>query len=80
MVLDDRAGVRVDERWDGICVAVNANAWPVRQEVPRLRSGRWRLHPVQEEGADGVVRQARCDDGVLFLPAWTCAVFVEPRA
>ncbi|MDN5570020.1 MAG: pullulanase-type alpha-1,6-glucosidase, partial [Propionibacteriaceae bacterium] len=79
MLLNDRAGDPVDAQWGAVAVAVNANAWPVRQEVPRLRSGGWRLHPVQASGADPVVQRARCDDGVLFLPAWTCAVFVDPR-
>ncbi|WP_232548456.1 pullulanase-type alpha-1,6-glucosidase [Propioniciclava soli] len=79
MLLDDRRGTGVDARWDAIAVAVNANAWPVHQEVPAMRAGGWALHPAHEAGADAVVRRARCDDGVLALPAWTCAVFVHPR-
>lgn len=79
MHLDDRAGRAVDETWAAIVVAFNANAWPVRQEVTRLRKGQWALHPVQAAGSDDIVRSARCDDGVLSLPAWTCAVFVHPH-
>ena len=76
MVLDDRAGRRVDDRWAGIVVAFNANNWPMRQEVPQLRKNAWHLHPVHRRGADEVVRTARIDDGVLSLPAWTYATFV----
>lgn len=79
MLLDDRAGRRVDERWAGIVVAVNANDWPVRQEVPLLRKSAWTLHPVHLRGADAVVRTARIDDGVISLPAWTYATFVTPH-
>lgn len=79
MMVDDRAGRAVDERWSGVVVAVNANAWPVRQDVTRLRKGRWVLHPVQAAGDDQVVATARCDDGLVVLPPWTCAVFVDQR-
>ncbi len=77
MHLDDRAGSRVDERWSGLCVAFNANPWPVHQQAAQLRKDEWRLHPVQAAGADDLVRAARCDDGVLSVPGRTAAVFVR---
>ena len=77
MVLDDRAGVRVDERFATIVAAFNANPWPVRQLVPPLAGRACELHPVQAEGADDVVRAARCDDGQFSVPGLTTAVFVQ---
>ncbi len=79
MYLDDDAGAPVDERWRAITVAFNGTPWPVRQQVGLLRKVDWVLHPVLAEGSDAVVRQARCDDGVLSLPGRTAAVFVWPR-
>ena len=79
MYLDDLAGAPVDARWAGIVVAFNATPWPVRQHVSVLRKTDWQLHPVQAEGADPVVRQARCDDGVLAVPGRTAAAYVWPR-
>ena len=79
MLLDDRAGAPVDPRWVAVLVAFNAQAWPVRQQVPGLVAGGWTLHPVHAAGADPAVRSARCEDGVVSLPAWTCAVFVKPK-
>jgi pullulanase len=37
-----------------------------------------RLHPVQESGADPVIRTATWDDGVFTVPALSAAVFVKP--
>ena len=79
MVLDDRAGVRVDERFAAIVVVFNANPWPVRQLVPPVVGRPCALHPVQAHGADPVVREARCDDGQFSVPGLTTAVFIEAR-
>ncbi len=80
MLLDDRAGTPVDPRWDAVLVAFNAQAWPVRQQIPGLMAGGWTLHPTHVAGSDPTVRSARCDDGVVSLPGWTCAVFVKPKS
>ncbi|MFP5415427.1 MAG: pullulanase-type alpha-1,6-glucosidase [Actinomycetes bacterium] len=79
MALDDEQGRRVDPRFSAIAVFFNANPWPVRQPAPALAGHPWTLHPVQAAGVDDVVRHARFDDGVVFVPAWTAAVFVRPR-
>ncbi|MBK8462343.1 MAG: pullulanase-type alpha-1,6-glucosidase [Nigerium sp.] len=78
MVIDDTLGDRVDDRFSGVTVVVNANPWPVRQPVSRLVGQRWILHPVQAAGSDAVVKAARADDGVLAVPGRTAAVFVQP--
>lgn len=77
--LDDNAGEPVDPRWQGIVVAFNGAGWPVRPLLPMLRKNDWRLHPVQAVGVDSVVREARCEDGLLAVPGRTVAVFVLPR-
>lgn len=79
LYLDDLAGIPVDDRWAGIVVAFNATPWPVRQQVTPLRKADWALHPVHANGSDPVVRQARCDDGILSIPGRTVASFVWPR-
>ena len=77
MVLDDRAGVRVDERFAAIVVVFNANPWWVRHIAPPLFGRLCSLHPVQATGADDLVRTARCDDGQLSVPGLSTAVFVQ---
>jgi hypothetical protein len=79
MVLDDRVGVPVDDRFATLAVVFNANPWPVRQLVPPVVGRPCALHPVQADGADPVVREARCDDGLFSVPGLTTAVFVEAR-
>ncbi len=79
MHVDDRAGRPVDERFSAMVVVFNATGWSVKQTVMLMRKHDWVLHPVQARGADPLVRQARCDDGVLSLPGRTVAVFVVPR-
>ncbi len=79
MVLDDRAGEPVDDRFASITVVFNANPWPVRQLVPPLVGRPCARHPVQAGGADPTVREARCDDGQFSVPGITAAVFVEQR-
>lgn len=79
MLLDDRVGDPVDDRWAAILVAVNATAGPVTQPVPQASGEPWVLHPVLAAGSDAVTRASGCHDGVLTLPAWTAAVFVLAR-
>jgi len=77
-LIDDTAGEPVDPRWRRIAVVFNGAAWPVRQAAAAAR-GDWRLHPVQEAGADPIVRASRVEDGAFAVPGRTAAVFVEPR-
>ena len=79
MVVDDRVGDPVDERWARLAVVFNGSGWPVRQRGDFLGAGDWQLHPVQREGADALVRQAAFADGEFVVPGRTVAVFVEPR-
>jgi len=78
MRIDDRAGVPVEPRWGSVVTVFNASPRTVQQGVPGS-TGRFQLHPVQLEGADDVVREARAVDGGFSVPGRTVAVFVEPN-
>ncbi|WP_378790223.1 pullulanase-type alpha-1,6-glucosidase [Nonomuraea fastidiosa] len=73
----------LDERWRSVTVVFNATPWTQTQAMPpsagQARPG-VRLHPVQANSADPVVRQSSYDPatGTLTVPARTVAVFVEP--
>ncbi|GGZ70419.1 1,4-alpha-glucan branching enzyme [Streptomyces echinoruber] len=73
---DETPGVITMELGDLVVVF---NATPQRQEqrIAGLAGTRYRLHPVQAEGADEVVRTASYDtaSGTFTVPARTVAVF-----
>jgi pullulanase-type alpha-1,6-glucosidase len=77
MSIDDRTDP-VDERWSGVLAVFNATPWLVRQGLPMDVSG-FRLHPVQESGADELVRRSEVGTDWVSVPERTVAVFVRPR-
>ncbi|HYQ68188.1 pullulanase-type alpha-1,6-glucosidase [Actinophytocola sp.] len=77
MALDDHAGRDLDPRWAGVVVVFNATDQPATQTVPALAGAHYRLHPVQANGSDPVVRTSSYrGDGTFTVPARTVAVFV----
>jgi len=78
MALDDRAGRDVDPHWEGIVVVFNASDEPTTQTAPALAGARYRLHPVQANGSDPVVRGSSYDrgTGTFEVPARSVAVYV----
>ncbi|NJQ08342.1 pullulanase-type alpha-1,6-glucosidase, partial [Streptomyces lonarensis] len=60
-----------------LVVVLNATPGATRQHHPSFRGAGFALHPVQEEGADPVVREASFDaaDGTFEVPGRTVAVF-----
>ncbi|MGH3881099.1 MAG: pullulanase-type alpha-1,6-glucosidase [Actinophytocola sp.] len=78
MHLDDRAGPDLDPRAEGIVVVFNASDEATSQRVPTLAGSRYRLHPVQANGSDPVVRTSTYEsgDGTFTVPPRTVAVFV----
>lgn len=81
MRIDDDAGAPVDDEHRQVLVVFNATPQAVSQVVPGMAGAALRLAPIQEGGADPVVRTATWDvaGGTAFVPARTVAVFVEPR-
>jgi len=75
MTLDDRAGSDLDPRWERVVVVYNAT--PERQQVPVGAAAGLRLHPVQGDGADDVVRRTAVSDDAIEVPPRTVAVLVE---
>ncbi len=80
MRIDDTRGTAVDPALDGVVVVFNATPEAVSQPLPGLKRATMTLSPVQQQGADAVVRQSRWDaaTGVATVPARTVAVFVQP--
>jgi pullulanase/glycogen debranching enzyme len=78
MHLDDRAGKDLDPKAEGVVVVFNASAEATSQRVPTLAGSRYRLHPVQANGSDPVVRTSTYDGatGTFTVPPRTVAVFV----
>jgi pullulanase-type alpha-1,6-glucosidase len=77
MAIDD-AAEPVDERWSGLLAIFNATPWLVRQGVPLDLSG-YRLHPVQADGSDDLVRTCEVGRDWVTVPERTAAVFVRDR-
>jgi hypothetical protein len=77
MRLDDTVGPDVDRSRKGLVVVFNASDQPTTQLVPGTARAGYRLHPVQANGSDPVVRAARyiSRTGEFTVPARTIAVF-----
>jgi len=77
MALDDHKGRDLDPRWEGVVVVFNASDQAATQTVPSLAGAHYRLHPVQANGSDPVVRTSSYNgNGTFTVPARTVAVFV----
>ena len=76
MRIDDRVGEPSQDDWAQLVTVFNATALPVRLAVPGLDAAH-RLHPVQADGHDPVVKQARVDGTWACVPARTQATFVR---
>jgi hypothetical protein len=72
MKLANGAAVR-DRQYKSITVIFNVSNETQAQTIPSLIGADVRLHPIQENGGDPVVRSA----GFATVPARTVAVFVE---
>ncbi|MFT4110587.1 pullulanase-type alpha-1,6-glucosidase [Propionicimonas sp.] len=77
MAIDDPSAA-VEERWSSVLAVFNTTPWLVRQTLPLDGRG-YRLHPVQEAGADPEVRSCEIGADWLTVPGRTVAVFVRPR-
>ena len=77
MHIDDTVGRDVDRSRQGLVVVFNASDQPTTQVVPGTARAGYRLHPVQANGSDPVVRTATYDGntGRFTVPARTVAVF-----
>jgi pullulanase-type alpha-1,6-glucosidase len=75
---DDASMDRATQR---IVTLFNANDEPVDFALPGSAGAAFRLHPVQAESADALVRSASFNDaaGVFAVPGRTTAVFLQPR-
>ena len=77
MLLDDQ--LDVDPNRDALLVIWNASPFPMALSpftVPTTGPDPgWRLHPVQQNSADAIVRGANYDFGTFLVPGRTTAVF-----
>ena len=79
MAIDDTVGPDVDPSLSGLVVVFNASPESTTQTLAATAGDRYRLHPVQRNGRDPVVRTAAHDarSGQFTVPARTVAVFVR---
>ncbi len=78
MRIDDSAGRDLDRKLGGVVVVFNATPETTSQTVASLAGRRYRLHPVQAQGGDPVVKQSAHtrETGTFEVPARTVAVFI----
>ncbi len=81
MRVNDRVGVDVDRKLDGVLVVFNASDEPTTQKIAGLASHDYALSPVLARGADAVVRQTTWNrsTGEVTVPARTVAVLQEKQ-
>jgi pullulanase len=80
MGLWDEGRESLDPSHDLIVTLFNATPEAQTFRLDEVSGRKLRLHPVQADSADAVVRSASFDEatGTFTVPAWTTAVFVEP--
>lgn len=80
MHIDDRVGPAVDPALDGVLAVVNASPHDVTETIAALVGRVYDLSPVQQAGADAVVRSTvwQAATGSVTVPARTVALLVEP--
>jgi pullulanase len=73
--------VGLTDEYDQVVVAFNTAPFPVTFRSEQLKGVDLRLHPVQMESTDPVVRKARFtrDAGAIVVPGRTAAVFVQGK-
>ena len=69
---------QLDPVYDGIVVLINAHPEAVRFGAKEFVGTKYSLHPVQQNSADTIVRDAAFNEqkGEFSVPAYTAAVFV----
>jgi pullulanase/glycogen debranching enzyme len=77
--IDDTVGTDLDKNYDYIVVFFNATRGAQSFTIAQLKGSCVRLHPVQAESADSVVRTAEFNHltGTFNIPPRTTAVFVR---
>jgi len=82
MGIADRIGSDLDPVYDGALIIFNTRLEEVNFSNSMLRFTQFRLHPVQQESHDPIVREAKFDQtrGSFTVPALTTAVFMLPDA
>jgi pullulanase-type alpha-1,6-glucosidase len=73
MVIEDADDV--DPDLDAILVVFNATPEAVTLDADQLPPGDYALHPIQQESADPIIREATLNS----IPAWSTAIFVDPE-
>jgi len=69
------AGDMIDPDYDGVLVLFNSH---IEEQSITLNLDEMLLHPVHQNSADPVVREAISENGIFTIPPLTSAVFVKP--
>jgi pullulanase len=73
----DCAGRKLDENFDGVLVVFNADIQERSFTVDLPGIDGMELHPILQNSADSMVRNARAEGRIFTVPALTAAVFVK---
>ncbi len=81
MLLDDRTGDDLDPENEAVLVVFNATHERQTFAAPELEGMGLRLHPLQREGGDELVKTSAFYESTseLSVPGFTTAVFVAPQ-
>lgn len=66
---------QLDPNYDSIVVIFNNNATSQKISIPQ--ANKYKLHPVQRNGFDDIVKQTHIADTTVTIPAYTTAVLVR---
>lgn len=76
MRIDDTVGEDVDPSLQEVVTVFNVSPEAITEVIPGLDGKTYRLHSVQAEGSDEIVKSASLENGTVSIPARTVAVFV----
>ena len=76
MRIDDTVGEDVDPSLQEVVTVFNVSPEAMTETITDLEGKTYRLHSVQAEGSDEIVKTASLENGTVSIPARTVAVFV----
>jgi pullulanase/glycogen debranching enzyme len=74
-ISDNDNHAQLDENINNLVVVFNTNS--TEQFVPFEAANTYKLHPIQQNGADETVKQSRSNTNGFYVPALTTAVFIN---
>lgn len=86
MHIDDTAGEVVDDKYQSLMVIFNTSDkirtfnYNLKEDFNASSTQGYQLHPIQKQGSDEVVKQAKVTKAGFTVPALSSVVFVKPSS